>query len=286
LNSTTVEIDGKQLPVVQYKEVLVVTTATLADMYGTDEVRVRQNYSNNKEKFTEGKHFFVLKGADLKDFKETHRVGSGYSVEISPRVNALALWTERGAARHAKMLDTDAAWEVFEKLEDAYFNKREPQPEPEITLEEILGEEPKNDAVFAAELKRVFDEHLALGYPKERAAVIAELIVSTEGEQSHRKSPRQHASSVVPFQGGETLVNNAELARRLGIPASDHAGAKRSIPYLLVAAGLLKSKGSPTLTGLGQKYGRRLRQDGNSGLRWVTPDTVEYLVEWRRKNNW
>ncbi|MDL9985518.1 hypothetical protein QS817_20565, partial [Providencia rettgeri] len=34
-------------------------------------------------------------------------------------------WTERGAARHAKMLDTDNAWDVFEALEDFYFAKKE-----------------------------------------------------------------------------------------------------------------------------------------------------------------
>jgi hypothetical protein len=36
--------------------------------------------------------------------------------------------TERGAARHAKMLDTDQAWEVFERLEDAYFRPAAPPP--------------------------------------------------------------------------------------------------------------------------------------------------------------
>lgn len=82
------------------------------------------------------------------------------------------------------------------------------------------------------------------------------------------------------------MINNTELARRLGILASDRAGAKRSISYLLAAAGLLKAKGSPTLTPTGQKYGRRIRQDGDSGLRWVDPDTVQYLVEWRNKNGW
>ncbi|MDX7985982.1 hypothetical protein FE392_01335, partial [Xenorhabdus sp. 12] len=30
--------------------------------------------------------------------------------------------------RHAKMLDTDKAWDVFEKLEDFYFNQKEAEP--------------------------------------------------------------------------------------------------------------------------------------------------------------
>ncbi len=40
-----------------------------------------------------------------------------------PKARSLILWTERGAARHAKMLETDQAWEVFEKLEDCYFSQ-------------------------------------------------------------------------------------------------------------------------------------------------------------------
>ena len=45
---------------------------------------------------------------------------------ISPKTRSLILWTERGAARHAKMLETDQAWEVFEKLEDCYFSQKQP----------------------------------------------------------------------------------------------------------------------------------------------------------------
>ncbi|EOM2408963.1 ORF6N domain-containing protein, partial [Escherichia coli] len=39
-------------------------------------------------------------------------------------------------ARHAKMLETDRAWEVFEKLEDCYFSQKIPEQLqlPESTL--------------------------------------------------------------------------------------------------------------------------------------------------------
>lgn len=183
-----VEIDGKQLPVIWYRDTPVVTTELLADMYGASPKNLRDNYAYNKDRFEEGKHFFMLKGESLRDFKNIHRTGISGSVEISPRVNALALWTERGAARHAKMLDTDAAWDVFEKLEDAYFNKHEVKPASDFadTFNQALSdvacpnpdERPVSaDAVFATELHRVFREHITLGYTKERAAVIAELIV-------------------------------------------------------------------------------------------------------------
>ncbi|EJY7180079.1 ORF6N domain-containing protein, partial [Salmonella enterica] len=41
-------------------------------------------------------------------------------------------------ARHAKMLETDQAWEVFEKLEDCYFSQKQPattrQVEPAVDM--------------------------------------------------------------------------------------------------------------------------------------------------------
>ncbi|EDX9917141.1 ORF6N domain-containing protein, partial [Salmonella enterica] len=36
------------------------------------------------------------------------------------------------AARHAKMLETDQAWEVFEKLEDCYFSQTLPSPTRQV----------------------------------------------------------------------------------------------------------------------------------------------------------
>lgn len=44
---------------------------------------------------------------------------------ISSKTRVLTLWTERGAARHAKMLDTDQACDIFEQLEDCYFHRQE-----------------------------------------------------------------------------------------------------------------------------------------------------------------
>ncbi len=42
---------------------------------------------------------------------------------VSKHTNVLYLWTDRGASRHAKMLETDQAWDWFEALEDNYFNQ-------------------------------------------------------------------------------------------------------------------------------------------------------------------
>ncbi len=121
-----VQNQSDEIPVLEWQGVRVVTTETLARGYGTETIRIRQNHHENKVRFVEGKHFFKVEGESLRELK--HRVALNYSVKIARNVRSLTLWTERGAARHAKMLETDQAWAFFEKLEDSYFRQKEQQP--------------------------------------------------------------------------------------------------------------------------------------------------------------
>ncbi|EFB3366042.1 phage antirepressor Ant, partial [Escherichia coli] len=116
----TTQISVETLSPITHNQIPVITTELLAQLYGTEPVRIRQNHHENKVRFVEGKHFFKVVGNDLKEL----RVALNYSQNpISPKARSLILWTERGAARHAKMLETDQAWDVFEKLEDCYFRQ-------------------------------------------------------------------------------------------------------------------------------------------------------------------
>ncbi|MCV5360188.1 ORF6N domain-containing protein, partial [Escherichia coli] len=68
------------------------------------------------------KHYFKIEKNELREFKNRpETIGL-----VGKNARSLILWTERGAARHAKMLETDQAWEVFEKLEDCYFSQKQP----------------------------------------------------------------------------------------------------------------------------------------------------------------
>ncbi|MDD4852951.1 MAG: ORF6N domain-containing protein [Acinetobacter towneri] len=114
------QINDTQVSIINFKSIPVVTTAMLADFYGTEVNNIQQNHLRNNERFIDGKHFFKLEGAELKAFKQLTD-----SKTVSRNTRNLILWTERGAARHAKMLDTDQAWDVFEQLEDCYFYRQE-----------------------------------------------------------------------------------------------------------------------------------------------------------------
>ncbi|EID2914582.1 phage antirepressor KilAC domain-containing protein [Escherichia coli] len=124
-----------EIPVLEWQGVRVVTTETLARGYGVDEANIRNNLSRNLDRFEEGKHYFLLTGLKLREFK--NRVTGSYSVGKNAR--SLTLWTERGAARMSKIVDTNEAWAFFEKLEDSYFRQKEQQPVaiPQ-TLPEVL----------------------------------------------------------------------------------------------------------------------------------------------------
>ena len=104
---------------VEYRAERVLTTEQLAQAYECGTDNIKRNFSNNKEHFEEGKHFFKLEGDELKDLR-----GKNIHLQISPKTRCLYLWPRRGASRHSKMLGTDKAWEMFDALEENYFNPR------------------------------------------------------------------------------------------------------------------------------------------------------------------
>ncbi|EFI9568973.1 ORF6N domain-containing protein [Escherichia coli] len=127
----TTQISVETLSPITHNQIPVITTELLAQLYGAEVKNIQNNYARNAERFIEGKHFFKVAGDALKNL----RVALNYSqnlqpslrgLQISPKARTLILWTERGAARHAKMLETDQAWDVFEKLEDCYFRQKDP----------------------------------------------------------------------------------------------------------------------------------------------------------------
>ena len=107
-----------ELMVLEHNSIRVMTTEQLAEAYGCAPKQIQQNFNNNRVRFIAGKHFFVLEGQDLQTFRlQVENI----ELQISPKTRHLYLWTERGAARHSKMLGTERAWDVFEQLEESYF---------------------------------------------------------------------------------------------------------------------------------------------------------------------
>lgn len=98
----------------------VLTTAQLAESYGTDNKVISNNFNRNKDRYKEGKHFVQLSGEEKREFINLHQIEDG-----SKNAQVLYLWTKKGALMHAKSLNTDEAWEAYEMLVDQYYELQE-----------------------------------------------------------------------------------------------------------------------------------------------------------------
>lgn len=129
-------VAARDLQIIEYRGQRVVTNEQLAAGYGTDVANIKMNYSRNADRFVEGKHFFKVTGEELANLRVTFSY-----LQISSKTRSLMLWTERGAANHAKMLETDQAWSYHEDLVEFYFTQRDAIAAPvqrELSTMEIL----------------------------------------------------------------------------------------------------------------------------------------------------
>lgn len=121
-------------PLVVWNGQTVITTAQLAEVYGASTNNIKDNFSRNKDRFIEGKHYILLTGQALREFKDQ----AAESDLVAKNTSQLYLWTRRGASRHCKILGTDKAWEQFDYLEENYFDRQEQKQTAPLTLQQQI----------------------------------------------------------------------------------------------------------------------------------------------------
>ena len=109
------------LKVIEKNDLRVLTSAQVAEMFGTDTKMLSNNFNSNKHRYEEGKHYFVLVGEVRKDFL----FNNPEIQDSSKHAKFIYLWTEKGVFLHAKSLGTDQAWNAYSALVDDYFKKTE-----------------------------------------------------------------------------------------------------------------------------------------------------------------
>ena len=189
-----------ELTVLEHNSIRVMTTEQLAEAYGCSPKQIQQNFSNNRVRFIAGKHFFVLEGQDLQIFRL--RV-ENIELQISPKTRHLYLWTKQGAARHSKMLGTERAWDVFDELEESYFN-----PMRNMTPEEFL--------LYSAQ--RMVEQAKAIKAANARIDKVDERLLEVESKQM---TIDEHHYTIIGYANltGVRGVGR-DVAARLGRKAS------------------------------------------------------------------
>ena len=216
---------------VEYRTERVLTTEQLAQAYECETNNIKKNFTVNKDRFEEGKHYYLLKGDALRAFKDEvtnrHLVGKNAS--------HLYLWTRRGASRHSKMLGTDRAWEMFDALEESYFNPRpkaltpaEQMAQGLLAAQKLLAE--KDKRIEEMRPKEIFADAVSVSKTDILIGDLAKLIkqnghdigqkrlfawLREKGYLIKRKGldwnmPTQRAMEMKLFRVKETVVTHAD----------------------------------------------------------------------------
>lgn len=191
-------VDPHAFPVIEWKTLRVVTTETLADGYGCDEKSIRMNLSRNLDRFEEGKHYFLVTGAELKNLRATVS-GS----QISSKARSLTLWTEKGAARMSKIIDSDEAWNFFERLEDSYFRPVPVAGIPmtyEAALEDLLTKVKENRIVTEQRDRAVKEKRWISEKREVTAMTTASIAVREKNKLAERLGEGKNYAAIIPVE--------------------------------------------------------------------------------------
>lgn len=173
------------LTTTEYHGIRVLTSAQVAEMYGTDTKTISYNFSYNKKKYTEGKHYIKLEGNELREFKANREIPDCHKFSAH-----LYLWTEKGALLIAKSLNTEKAWAAYEYLVDFYFRAKEenlPEKKEVVPVQTTTEPVKKKTAIPAMdEPVFVFKNLLALAEEQGIALKLKDL----KGYDSYLKGQR------------------------------------------------------------------------------------------------
>lgn len=118
----TQEFMGKQIKVIEGgfgEDCKVVSTLQLSLIHDVEIKHLNELFNNNYSRFKEGIDYIDLKVVVGDDYKLLETLG--YSkMQISKSKNIL-VYSERGYGKLIKLMDTDLAWDIYDKMQDEYF---------------------------------------------------------------------------------------------------------------------------------------------------------------------
>ncbi|HGA5438891.1 TPA: ORF6N domain-containing protein [Salmonella enterica subsp. enterica serovar Eastbourne] len=210
-------VAARDLQIIEYRGQRVVTTEQMAAGYGATEKMLANNFARNESRFVEGKHFFKVEGPELQEIKNRPSLRG----LVGKNARSLILWTERGAANHAKMLETDQAWSYHEDLVEFYFTQRDAIAAPvqrELSTMEIL------QIAMASEQGRLAAEERAKHAERTKSQISRKREASALGKLSAAK----RRCRMLEEQLGES-VKHATI-----IKVENATGRKGEFTYLLL----------------------------------------------------
>ena len=102
-----------------------ISDKTIADIHGQSEREIRRRISDNIKRFKENIDFIDLKQRVGESHTLDFLQSLGYAKQSITQADHIYLLSERGYAKLIKIMDSDLAWEIHDKLIDEYFTMRD-----------------------------------------------------------------------------------------------------------------------------------------------------------------
>ena len=117
---------GADIPIVEGgfgENCRVVTDKTISEIHQMRIGHIRENINNNIKRFKENIDFIDLKKV-IGNTDNNLLFDIGYTKMQISKSECVYLLSERGYAKLIKIMDSDKAWEVHDRLIDEYFSMR------------------------------------------------------------------------------------------------------------------------------------------------------------------
>lgn len=210
-----------------------ISDKTIAEIHGMREPDVRRRITDNIKRFKEGVDFInmtkCIATADMLDDERVRQmhtlellVSLGYSKQSITQAEHIYILSERGYAKLIKIMDTDLAWEVHDKLIDEYFELREEKMNmnnlsPELRLLINMELEQKRQAQELSEVRILAQSSVdrvegirevvalnTVNWRKDAATIINKIAMSLGGYE-HIKAIREESYKLLEQRMGVAL---------------------------------------------------------------------------------
>lgn len=102
-----------------------ISDKTVAEIHNQAEREIRRRVSDNIKRFTENVDYIDLKQRVGESHTLELLLNLGYAKQSITQAEHIYILSERGYVKLIKIMDTDLAWEIHDKLMDEYFEMRE-----------------------------------------------------------------------------------------------------------------------------------------------------------------
>lgn len=122
------EFMGNEIPVVVGgfgKDNKIIADKTIAEIHNMETRNVRARITDNIKRFKSGIDFIDLKEGAYQTSTLDILLNLGYTKSAITQAEHIYILSERGYSKLIKIMDTDLAWEIHDKLVDDYFTLRE-----------------------------------------------------------------------------------------------------------------------------------------------------------------